>query len=125
MFGKKTILKFIWSLKGDLPRCSFCNKSQEHLKKLIAGPKVFICDECVGVCLTIVDPDRNRSSMTAEETSPSTDRKSSAPRTVFLCAVCRIVTPPEASLGVRDRGFLCAGCVAAVEAALAARSLSS
>jgi hypothetical protein len=63
--------------------------------------------------------------MTAEKSSASTDRTSSAPRAVFLCAVCRIVTPPEASLGVPDRGFLCAGCAADVEAALAARALSS
>ena len=30
--------------------CSFCGKSQYDIKKLIAGPKVFICDECIGIC---------------------------------------------------------------------------
>lgn len=34
--------------------CSFCGKSQHEVKKLIAGPKVFICDECVGLCTDII-----------------------------------------------------------------------
>ena len=41
--------------------CSFCTKSQHDVKKLIAGPGVFICDECVGLCDKIIaetpDPD--------------------------------------------------------------------
>jgi len=38
-------------------RCSFCNKSQNDVRKLIAGPTVFICDECVRVCNDIIDDD--------------------------------------------------------------------
>ncbi len=38
-------------------RCSFCNKSQEEVKKLIMGPGVFICDECVELCLEILKED--------------------------------------------------------------------
>ena len=34
--------------------CSFCGKSQHRVKMLIAGPRVFICDECVGLCDKIV-----------------------------------------------------------------------
>src|SRR5262245_41298016 len=34
--------------------CSFCGKSQHDVKKLIAGPAVFICDECVALCTTII-----------------------------------------------------------------------
>ncbi len=36
-------------------RCSFCGKSQEQVRKLIAGPNVYICDECVGLCTEIVE----------------------------------------------------------------------
>ena len=36
-------------------RCSFCGKPQEMVKKIIAGPNVFICDECIGVCNNIMD----------------------------------------------------------------------
>jgi ATP-dependent Clp protease ATP-binding subunit ClpX len=43
---------------NDELRCSFCNKSQREVKKLIAGPTVFICDECVDICLDIIAEDR-------------------------------------------------------------------
>ena len=39
-------------------RCSFCNKSQNDVRKLIAGPTVFICDECIRVCNDIIDDDQ-------------------------------------------------------------------
>ena len=34
--------------------CSFCGKSQHEVKKLIAGPTVFVCDECVELCMDII-----------------------------------------------------------------------
>ena len=34
--------------------CSFCGKSQHEVRKLIAGPTVFICDECVELCMDII-----------------------------------------------------------------------
>jgi ATP-dependent Clp protease ATP-binding subunit ClpX len=40
--------------KGKLLYCSFCGKSQHEVKKLIAGPSVFICDECVDLCNDII-----------------------------------------------------------------------
>src|ERR1700729_1174267 len=36
-------------------KCSFCGKSQDQVKKLIAGPGVYICDECVDLCNEIID----------------------------------------------------------------------
>ena len=40
----------------DKLRCSFCNKTQNQVKKLIAGPNgAYICDECVGICSEILD----------------------------------------------------------------------
>ena len=42
---------------GELLRCSFCNKDQNDVRKLIAGPTVFICDECVDVCNDIIADD--------------------------------------------------------------------
>jgi ATP-dependent Clp protease ATP-binding subunit ClpX len=36
-------------------RCSFCGKDQVHVKKLIAGPAANICDECVGLCVEILE----------------------------------------------------------------------
>jgi len=40
--------------------CSFCGKSQEEVKKLIAGPTVYICDECIDLCNDIVKEDRQK-----------------------------------------------------------------
>ena len=48
------------SVDGEVLRCSFCNKDQNDVRKLIAGPTVFICDECVDVCNDIIADD-NRS----------------------------------------------------------------
>ena len=39
---------------GDLLKCSFCGKSQKQVKKLIAGPGVYICDECIDLCNEII-----------------------------------------------------------------------
>jgi len=47
----------------DVLKCSFCGKSQKEVRKLIAGPTVYICDECVGLCNEIM----------AEEFDPSFD----------------------------------------------------
>jgi len=43
--------------RDDILRCSFCSKSQNDVKKLIAGPTVYICDECVDVCNEIIADD--------------------------------------------------------------------
>ena len=42
--------------------CSFCGKSQHEVRKLIAGPTVFICDECVELCMDIIK-EENKSSL--------------------------------------------------------------
>ncbi len=46
--------------KNDIEglKCSFCNKSQRDVRKLIAGPTVYICDECVDICLDIIAEER-------------------------------------------------------------------
>ncbi len=43
------------SESSDTLYCSFCRKSQHDVKKLIAGPAVLICDECVALCVKIID----------------------------------------------------------------------
>jgi ATP-dependent Clp protease ATP-binding subunit ClpX len=54
----------------DILRCSFCNKSQNDVKKLIAGPTVFICDECVDVCNEIISDDITQESATVRDSLP-------------------------------------------------------
>src|SRR5687767_1411201 len=41
--------------ESDLLKCSFCGKSQKQVKKLIAGPGVYICDECIDLCNEIIE----------------------------------------------------------------------
>ena len=56
---------------SDLVKCSFCGKSQKQVKKLIAGPGVYICDECIDLCNEIIDE---------ELTTPSTLDLDNLPR---------------------------------------------
>ena len=55
-------------------RCSFCGKSQETVKRIIAGPGVYICNECIELCSSIIydEPDaENQSSASLLERVPS------------------------------------------------------
>ena len=54
---------------GEVLRCSFCNKDQNDVRKLIAGPTVFICDECVDVCNDIIADDNKSDTKTGLRSS--------------------------------------------------------
>ncbi len=41
----------------NLPKCSFCGKDQEEVRRLIAGPGVYICNECIDLCQEIIEDD--------------------------------------------------------------------
>ena len=47
---------------GELVKCSFCGKSQKQVKKLIAGPGVYICDECIELCNDIIEEELSETS---------------------------------------------------------------
>ena len=49
---------------SSLLRCSFCGKSQNEVKKLIAGPGVYICDECIDLCTDIIEEEKEREEST-------------------------------------------------------------
>ena len=55
---------------GDVLRCSFCGKSQHEVRKLIAGPTVYICNECVEVCLDIIAEDRVHDAKSKQQALP-------------------------------------------------------
>src|SRR3989442_594832 len=62
--------------ESDLLKCSFCGKSQKQVKKLIAGPGVYICDECIDLCNEIIE----------EELAESTDVKwDELPKPIEIC----------------------------------------
>jgi ATP-dependent Clp protease ATP-binding subunit ClpX len=56
--------------ENEVLRCSFCNKDQNDVRKLIAGPTVFICDECVEVCNDIIADDNRFESRGQRSTLP-------------------------------------------------------
>ena len=57
--------------------CSFCGKSQKEVKKLIAGPTVFVCDECVELCMDIIKEDskNNKTKLKKDTPKPSEIKK--------------------------------------------------
>jgi ATP-dependent Clp protease ATP-binding subunit ClpX len=55
---------------GDLVKCSFCGKTQKQVKKLIAGPGVYICDECIDLCNDIIAEERDETTELSFEDLP-------------------------------------------------------
>ena len=69
--------------ESEVLRCSFCNKDQNDVRKLIAGPTVFICDECVEVCNDIIADDNRFESRTGARSSlPGSAGNQEVPRRV-------------------------------------------
>ena len=50
--------------------CSFCGKNQKEVKKLIAGPTVFVCDECVELCMDIIKEDTKNNKIKIKQNIP-------------------------------------------------------
>ncbi len=56
---------------GELLKCSFCGKSQKQVKKLIAGPGVYICDECIDLCNEIIEEELTETADVSFESLPN------------------------------------------------------
>lgn len=102
-------------------KCSFCNKKQNDVRKLIAGPSAFICNECVDVCVDII---ADVSKLTPDPTIEEPPRAVPLPATAMgghyvRCSLCRMPVPVENALPVVNRGVLCPGCVGEIQAAIA------
>ena len=79
--------------------CSFCGKSQHEVKKLIAGPSVFVCDECVDLCNDIIREELLEVSPEEEQEHLPTPREITEDSSRLLCYFCRmgVATKPIAS----------------------------
>lgn len=102
------------SVPQDL-RCSFCGKRQEQVRKLIAGPKVFICDECIDVCVEILAEDAGMEGTSKESSIHKTPDKKTPERETANCSLCGTSVLPTEMLPVKSRGVLCGACVDAIE----------
>jgi len=104
-------------------RCSFCDKDENHVRKLIAGRDVYICDECVQACYHIIaDDNRFQPSGDVEPPLPLPEGVPAGPP--VRCVLCGLLVPQSDVIPVRERGVLCLGCVGEVEAAIAERRQS-
>lgn len=107
---------------GDV-RCSFCNKNQHDVHKLIAGPGVVICNECVEVCNDILADEHRFTS--AERKEPSGAPSAGVEDFPVTCRLCGMQVLSGEALLVEERGMLCKPCVTAVEAAAESNRLST
>ena len=98
-------------------RCSFCGKAQSEVRKLIAGPTVFICDECVDVCRDIIADDMHANDVEPPLPLP----KGALHGPPVQCALCSTFVPSSDVIPIPHRGVVCLGCVGDVEAAIAER----
>ena len=114
----------------ELLQCSFCRKNQDDVRTLIAGPTVFICDECVQVCVDIINDDvrapagseaaEARARAAAERMNrehagqPRVDPE--VPSWHVRCPLCEMVVPTDDAIPIAGRGVLCRPCVLAIRA---------
>jgi hypothetical protein len=104
--------------EGDGLRCSFCGKSQNDVRKLIAGPGVYICDACIELCNDILAEER---AQLEEEGKPAEAEPRAEPRSrptgVAVCRLCGLPTPMDHVSMILDRGYLCDVCLDAIREA--------
>ena len=98
---------------AQILRCSFCKKPQDDVRKLIAGPSVNICDECVEVCAEIISDDSGMSEAAAvrDDALVNEAPQAGVSGAAVRCALCRMPTPLEDGVSIANRGVLCAGCI--------------
>jgi hypothetical protein len=107
-------------------RCSFCDKYKDDVRKLIAGPTVFICDECVSVCVEIISDDNRfeTAKLSSEPAATADPRPAGLPPIApagdaVTCTLCGQDALATEVLVIEKRGVLCSACADAVEDALA------
>ena len=101
--------------------CSFCGKSRDEVKKLIAGPAVYICDECVNLCNDIISEEWELEEDEKKELvdgthSPRPQRSLRTHTAGPSCALCGMNSPVTEVLFIPDRGPLCFICLDVIRA---------
>jgi hypothetical protein len=106
-----------------LVRCSFCNKSAREVVKMVSGPRVNICCECVAICQDVLANNR-RLGLAPEPSLEAIQRAEDlvSGKEAIRCALCSAVRPLTESVLVPLRGWLCKPCVSAAADAATGRS---
>jgi ClpX C4-type zinc finger protein len=97
--------------------CSFCGKTQDEVRKLIAGPTVFICDECIDLCNDIIAAECEQEEANAQ-TGADREGRTSILATNVSCSVCRLPKAAPDVLTVAEGRFVCRVCARAILIAL-------
>jgi len=100
-----------FSEAGKQLSCSFCAKDQREVRKLIAGPSVHICDECVNLCRDIIAEEIDNDAG-AGANSMASKTGSSAER---LCGICMEPRETDELVFLPHAAYLCAGCLEAMQ----------
>lgn len=79
-------------------RCSFCSKTQNEVRKLIAGPKVHICEQCVELCIDILKEELDKKPQD--------------------CLLCGLTKEMQEMTRIPGRGSICSTCIDEVRAVL-------
>lgn len=92
--------------KDEVPSavCSFCGKSQNEVRKIIAGPSVYICDECVDLCDQILIKENLKEK---DQAAASTEER--------LCGICMEERESDELVFLPHAAYMCAGCLEAVQ----------
>jgi ClpX C4-type zinc finger protein len=77
-------------------RCSFCNKTQNEVRKLIAGPRVHICEECVDLCIDLLKEELRKKPQN--------------------CLLCGMTKEMQEMTRISGRGSICPACLDEVQA---------
>jgi hypothetical protein len=105
----------------EVLRCSFCDNAQDDVRTLIAGPTVFICNECVAVCVDILTTDSTADSRSPDSAEARRLRVKTAaifPDRSDTCSLCGKPGLLEEMLPLGSRGILCGECADTIEDAL-------
>lgn len=89
--------------------CSFCGKGPEEARKLIAGPSVFICDACVGLCDEILEQEDGAGSDCEAAPAPSPDSEER------LCGICMEPRETDELVFLPHAAYMCATCLEEIQ----------
>jgi hypothetical protein len=97
---------------GHAPCCSFCGKSYDDVRMLIGGRNTTICDECVDLCLDVIEEESGGRSGEEARADPNSDGRGSLP----TCGVCSCPLRFSDVARVLGRGSVCRACAETIRA---------
>jgi len=90
--------------------CSFCGKSENEVRKLVAGPSVHICDECIELCKNILVEELDTGGVRKSKSAKATSREKR------LCGICMEERESDELIFLPHAAYMCAGCLEDIQA---------